>query len=216
MFIRHAFASLLGILGYASAAFANSCSNVVVLGTYDQSGLVETDYGISAVGTFRIAGEEDESKQADFNLSFIGCEKQADDMGKVSLECKLTMSVLQADKGKPDTDNPNCFLDFEAFEYSMKELQKGILIGMEPLGSTTCYNTTLTIDRNTKRVYLSFTRTEYADNYEKIMPKICGSPPRTRVLMNCTSWPRVRKLGQAPPRYCDFSSSNDKIQSSDK
>lgn len=63
MFFRHAFASLLGVLGYASAAFANSCSNVVTLGTYDRSGLIESEYGISAVGTFRIADEEDENKQ---------------------------------------------------------------------------------------------------------------------------------------------------------
>jgi hypothetical protein len=109
MSIQHVFiASLLAILGYASAAFANSCSNVVTLGTYDQSGLMESQYGISAVGTFRIEGEEDESKQPDFNLAFIGCEKQFDDTGKVSLECKVTRAAVQADKGNPDTDNPNC------------------------------------------------------------------------------------------------------------
>lgn len=210
MFIRYAFASLLGIFGYTSMAYANSCANVDAFSSYDQSGLVESEDGISAVGTFRIAGEEDESKQPNFNLAFIECEKQSDDMGKVSLECKVTKAVVWADKGKPDTDNPNCSLDLDTSEFSMKELQKGVLIGMEPFASTSCYNTTLTVDRNTKRVYLSFSRTQYADNYEKIMPKVCGSPPRTEVLMNCTAWPRTRKQGQAPPRYCDFSSSSDK------
>lgn len=63
-------------------------------------------------------------------------------MGKVTLECKVTKAVVQAEKGKPDIDNPNCSLDLDTSEYSMKELQKGILIGMEPLGSTTCYDTT--------------------------------------------------------------------------
>lgn len=211
MFIRDAFiACLLGIVGYTSTASANSCSNMAAFSSYDQSGLVESEYGISSVGTFRIAGEEDESEQPNFNLAFINCEKQSDDTGKVSLECKVTKAVVWADKGKPDTDNPNCSLDLDTSEYSMKELQKGILIGMEPLASTSCYNTTLTIDRNTKRVYLSFTRTQSADQYDKIMPHTCGSPPRTEVLMNCTGWPRIRKQGQTPPRYCDFSSSSDK------
>ncbi len=71
MFIRVAFiASLLGIFGYASTAYTNSCANVNAFSSYDRSGLVESEYGISAVGTFRIAGEEDESKQPDFNLAF--------------------------------------------------------------------------------------------------------------------------------------------------
>jgi hypothetical protein len=51
----------------------------------------------------------------------------------------------------------------------MKELQKGILAGIKE-GSTSCFNTMLTIDRNTKRVYLSFARTKYADNYDEIKP----------------------------------------------
>jgi hypothetical protein len=66
-----------------------------------------------------------------------------------------------------------------------------------PFPSTSCYNTTLTIDRNTKRVYLSFTRTQSADKYDKIMSNTCGMAPRTQVLMNCTGWPRIRKQGQA-------------------
>jgi hypothetical protein len=214
MLIRDAFiASLLGIFGYASTACANSCANMDVMGTFDESGLRESEFGIYAAGTFRIEGEGDEGKQPMFNLATVNCEKQPDDKGRVSLECKVTKAVVWATSDKPDPDKPNCSLDLDSSEYSMKELQKGVFTGMED--STNCWNTTLTIDRNTKRVYASFTRTKYADNYDKIRPGTCGALPRTQVLMNCTGWPRIRKQGrtpqgQTPPRYCDFSSSSDK------
>ena len=210
MFIRDVFiATLFAIFAYASAASGNSCSNVAAIGTFDESGLQESVYGINATGTFRIQGEEDESKQPLFNLTTIDCENQRDEMGKVvSLECKVTKAVEWPDSGKPDTDNPNCFLDLTSSTYAMKELQKGILTGVET--DTGCFNTMLTIDRNTKRVYLSFTRTKYAGQYDQILPGTCGSLLRTQVLMNCTPWPRIRKQGQAPPRFCDFSSSGDK------
>jgi hypothetical protein len=210
MFIRDAFiARLLGILGYASTAWANSCANVDVIGTFDESGLRESEYGIYAAGTFRIEGEGDEDKQPMFNLATVNCEKQLDDKGKVSLECKVTMAVVVANGDKPNTDNPNCSLDLNSSTYSMKELQRGVLTGVET-STSVCYNTMLTIDRNTKKVYLSSTRTKEPDN-DKIKP-FCGtSLPRTQVLMNCTGYPRIRKgIGRTPPRYCDFSSSSDK------
>jgi len=212
MSIRNAFiTSLLGIFGYTSMACANSCANVDAFSSYDESGLHESEFGISAVGTFRIAGEGDEKIQPMFNLASINCENQRDDMGKISgVECKVEKAVVWAEPGNPDPDKPNCSLDLDSSTFSMKELQKGVLTGMETFGSTTCYNTILTIDRNTKRVYLSFTRTKSADNYDKISPGTCGMLPRTQVLMNCTAWPRMRKQGQTPPRYCDFSSSSDK------
>jgi type 1 fimbria pilin len=210
MFIRDAFiASLLGIFGYASTAYANSCGNLYVLGTFDQSGLQEGEFGIYAAGTFRIEGEGDEFKQPDFNLTTIKCEKKPDGMGRVSLECKVTTASVQATRDKPDPDKPNCTLDLDFSEYSMKELQKGVLTGMEAFSSTGCYNTILTIDRNTKRVYMSFTRTKYADDV-KMTLGMCQLAPRTQVLMNCTAWPKLRKGGQTPPRYCDFSSASDK------
>jgi hypothetical protein len=180
---------------------------VDVIGSFDESGLRESEFGISTAGTFRIADEADESKQPMFNLATVNCEKQSDDMGRASLECKVTKAVVWASAGKPDTDNPNCSLDLDSSSYSMKQLQKGILTGFEE--STGCFNTILTIDRNTKRVFLSFTRTKSADNYDKIRPGTCGALPRTEVLMNCTGWARSRK-GEGPPRYCDFSSSSDK------
>jgi hypothetical protein len=205
--------SLLGMFGYTStAAAANSCANVDVIGTFDRSGLQESEYGINAAGTFRIADEGDEGKQPLFNLATIHCENQSDYAGRVSLECKLTQAVMWSHPEKPNTDNPNCSLDLDSSEFSMKELQKGILVGGETSASTSCYNTMLTIDRNTKRVYLSFTRTKYADTYDKTKAGTCGAPPRTQVLMNCTGWAgsRMRKHGQTPPpRYCDFSSSSD-------
>jgi len=208
MFIRF-IASLLGIIGYVSTAYANSCANVDVIGTFDESGLRESDFGIYAAGTFRIAGEENEGKQPMFNLAMINCEKQSDDKGRVGLECKVTQAVVWATTDKPNTDKPNCSLDLNSSTYSMKELEKGVLTGMET-STSACHNTMLTIDRNTKRVYMSFTRTKEADNYDKIRPGTCGMLPRTQVLMNCTGWPRIRKQGRTPPRYCDFSSSSDK------
>ena len=189
-------------------ASANSCANVNTFGSFDESGLRENEYGINAAGTFRIAEEGDESKQPMFNLAMVDCEKQSDDTGKVSLECKVTKAVVWAHPDKPDPDNPNCSLDLDVSIYSMKELQKGVLAGMGASGA--CYNAILTIDRNAKRVYMSFTRTKEADNFDKIKLGTCGAPPRTEVLMNCTGWARLRKEGRTPPRYCDFSSSSDK------
>jgi len=210
MFIRDAFvASLLGIFGYISTACANSCANVVVLGSFDESGIQESEFGIYAFGTFRIEGEGDEDKQPMFNLTKINCEKQLDDIGKVSLECKVTAAVVSANEGKPDPDHPNCLIDLDFSEYSMKELQKGVLTGVEN-NTSACHNTMLTIDRNAKRVYMSFTKTKDADKYDKIRPGTCGMLPPTQVLMNCTAYPRIRKNLQTPPRYCDFSSSSDK------
>lgn len=91
----------------------------------------------------------------------------------------------------------------------MKELQRGVLTGIETSYSL-CFNSILTIDRNTKRVYLSFTKTAFADKSDSTRPGICGALPRTEVLMNCTAYPKIRKKGQTPPRYCDFSSASDK------
>ena len=206
MFIRHAFiASLLSIIACTSTASANSCSNVYVMGTFDESGLRESEHGIYAAGTFRVAEEEDESKQPDFNLTEIDCEKQPDDVSG-NFKCKVTIASVAASSGKPDTDDPNCSLDLSSSTYSMKELQKGILTGAGTSG--VCYNTILTIDRDSKRVYLSFTRTKFAENYDKTKSGTCGHP-RTEVLMNCTGWPRMRKDLQTPSRYCDFGSSSD-------
>jgi hypothetical protein len=203
-------ALIANLLGYASAAWANSCSNVDVIGTFDDSGITENEYGIYAAGTFRVEREADESKQPNFNLTRVNCEKQRDDTGRVSLECKLTQAALLDRSEKPNIDTPNCSLDLSSSTYPMKELQKGVLAGMEP-SIAVCFNSILTIDKNTNRVYLSFMRTKDADGIEKTHPGMCKQP-RKEVLMNCTAYPRLRKNGQAPPRYCDFSSSSDKRQ----
>src|ERR1017187_10294838 len=143
MFIRDAFiACLLGIVGCTSTASANSCSNMDVIGSFDESGLRESQFEIYAAGTFRIAGEEDESKQPMFNLAQIVCEKQPDDVG--GLECKVAKAVVWAKSGNPDPDNPNCSLDLETSTYTMKELQKGVLAGITETAA--CINTMLTID----------------------------------------------------------------------
>ena len=138
MFIRYAFiGSLLVIFGYASAASANSCANVNVLGTFDQSGLLDNEYGIYAVGTFRIEGEADESKQPMFSLTQIDCKKQSDGTGRASLECTVTQASVYANSDKPSTDSPNCSLDLDISTYEMKELQNGSLVGAGPLVAVT-------------------------------------------------------------------------------
>lgn len=206
MFLRSAFA-IIGTLALVAPLHANSCSNVDVMGTHDQKGLQETDYQIYAVGTFRIMGETDESKQPMFNLAMVICDKHPDDPRDTNLDCKLTKAVVWANPEKPNTEQPNCSLDLDMSVFSMKELQRGILSGIET--SSSCYDTTLTINKNTKRVHLSFTRTQYADNYDKTRPGTCGAAPGVQTMMNCTYLPRSRKQG-APPRYCDFSSAGDK------
>lgn len=213
MSVRNAvIAVLLGIFGYAGTAHANSCSNVDVIGTYDQSGLAESEYGIYAVGTFRIENEQNESRQPMFNFASVDCEKQTDDTGRVSFECKVTKAVVWANPDKPNTDKPNCSLDLDILKFSMKEISKGVLTGTDDVGfNTGCYNTILTIDRNTKRIYQSFTKTKFADGYDKTKQGTCGRLPATQVLMNCTAWPGFRrKQNETAVRYCDFSSSNDK------
>jgi hypothetical protein len=206
MIIRVAFiVSLLAVPAHA----ANSCANLNVLGTYDQSGLNESEFGISAVGSFRIQDEPDENRQPNFNLAMINCEKQTDDTGRqTGLLCKVTKAVTWARDEKPNADNPNCSIDLDLTEYPMRQLQKGVLAGAED--STSCFNSMLTIDRNTKRVYLSFTRTKYADRFDTIKAGTCGQLPRTEVLMNCTAYPRMRKGGSVPIRYCDFSNAYSK------
>jgi hypothetical protein len=209
MFIWGAFlASLLGIVGYASTALANSCSNVDVLGSFDESGLRENEYGIYAAGTFRIAEESDESRQPYFNLTTVDCEKKPDGTVRVGLECKVTRASLYASSGNPDPNKPNCSLDLSSSTFSMKELQSGVLTGM--VNDSACFNAILTIDRNTQRVYMSFIRTKEADSYDRTQSGTCRGGNSRQVLMNCTAWPGIRKKGQTPPRYCDFSSSSDK------
>src|SRR6266849_422570 len=133
MFIRDAIiGTLFGIFGCAGMACANSCANVVSFCSHDESGLRENEFGIYTAGTFRTAGETDENRQPMFNLATVNCEKQTDDTGRATgLECKITKAVVWASAGKPDTDNPNCSLDLDSSVYSMKELQKGILTGIE-------------------------------------------------------------------------------------
>lgn len=197
-----------------SAALAqNSCSNVSAIGTWDESKLIE-QYGIHTFGTFRIEDEKDEAKQPMFNLTRVTCGEAENYEGIKQLVCKVTSAVVIAETGKPNADHPNCDLDLEADEFYMKEVQKNVLTGMPFFGSTSCYDTVLTIDRNTKRVFRSFIRTKHADGYNKSMEGACRkTAPPTQVLMNCTKWPALRKAMKGTnvaSRYCDFSGSSDK------
>jgi hypothetical protein len=200
--------SLLGLVGMTVAVHANSCINVDVIGTFDQSGIVDNEYQTYAVGTFRIPGEADESRQPMFNLATITCDKVDSNGARVAqLECKVVKAVVSANPENPNPAKPNCSLDLDSSGYQMKEMQRGILSGIET--SSGCYDSMLTINKNTQRVYLSFTRSAYADNMDRIRSGTCGQNPRTQTLMNCTSWPRIRTPG-SPARYCDFSGSSSK------
>jgi hypothetical protein len=97
----------LWIFAYANAACANSCANVEAIGTFDRSGLEESEYGISAVGTFRIEGEA--GKQPMFNLAIVECEKQFDDKGKASFECKVMQAAVWATSDKPRKFQRTCW-----------------------------------------------------------------------------------------------------------
>jgi hypothetical protein len=56
--------------------------------------------GCMRPGRFRIEGEADKSKQPMLNLATVDCNKQYDDKGKLSLECKDTQAVVWAQSGK--------------------------------------------------------------------------------------------------------------------
>ena len=112
---------------------------------------------------------------------------------------------------QPNVQSPNCTLDMESVEFEMKEISKGVFAGIQDSSefNTTCYDTLLTINKNTQRVFQSFTRTKFADKIEESFPGMCKGRP-SHVLMNCTGWAGLRK--NIKGRYCDFSSSKDKIQ----
>jgi hypothetical protein len=178
------------------------------MGTFDQSGLNESEFGIYAVGTFRIQGEEDESKQPFFNISTVDCEKQTDDNDRKFLQCKVIVAAVWATSDPPDSKNPNCTLDLDTSVYAMQDMGRGILAGVAESGL--CYNATLTIDRNARRVFRSFTLSKSAAALDQKRAGTCGSPPPTQVMMNCTSWAKSRKSGITSSRYCDFSNSSNK------
>lgn len=178
------------------------------MGTYDSSGLEEYGSGIIvAVGTFRIEEEKDESKQPDFNLVRIDCNSVPGGNSEIFV-CTMTQASVRANSEQPNADKQNCMLDLDLTEYQLKEASPGVLSGSASSGI--CYNSYLIINRNSKRVYLNFTKTKdaYKDDVKNL--GVCQSTPRTEVLMNCTPWAALRKNIQTTSRYCDFSSAGDK------
>lgn len=97
--------AVLATVAFGSPLYANSCSNLDVLGTYDQHPFQETEYQIYAVGTFRIMGEKDESKQPMFNLTNIICDKEPGNPPQSSLECKFIQASVSANSEKPTPTN---------------------------------------------------------------------------------------------------------------
>jgi hypothetical protein len=188
-----------------SSAHINSCSNVTTLFSYYFIDKLSEGYGFRGRGTFRIPGETDEAKQPAYNLVELGCSLKED---TTELECRLTEATVNASPDAPDASSPKCYLDIAISTFDMKEISRGILVGVaDGGGSTGCFNTTLTINRNTKLVSISFERTQYADNYDRIKEDTCGrTPPRTQMLMNCTAWvPHYTNKTPAPgERICDF------------
>jgi hypothetical protein len=161
----------------------------------------------SARGTFRISDERDESRQPAYNLAQVRCERKAADYDtQAEIECTVTEASVGASSGAPSPNAPNCILDVDVSVFIMKEIGKGVLAGMaDNGGSTSCYNATLTINRNTKRVLRSFERTQYADNYDRSRAGTCG-PQRTQALMNCTAWVGIaaNNIPTQGERLCDF------------
>jgi hypothetical protein len=200
-------ASFIGLVTSATPIWANSCSNISTMGTYDTSGVEEYGSGIVAVGTFRIEEEKDESKQPDFNLVRIDCNSVPGSNSEIFV-CTMSQASVRANSEQPNADKQNCTLDLDIIEYQLKETSPGVLSGSASSGI--CYDSYLIINRNSKRVYLNFTKTKdaYKDDAKKL--GLCQSTPRTEVLMNCTPWAALRKNIQTTSRYCDFSSAGDK------
>jgi hypothetical protein len=120
----------------------------------------------------------------------------------------MTQASVRANSEQPNTDTPNCTLDLDVTKYQLKEVSQGVLSGSAESGI--CYDSYLIINRNSKRVYLNFTKTKeaYKDDVKKL--GLCQSTPRTQVLMNCTPWASLHKNIQTTSRYCDFSGASDK------
>ena len=203
---------ILLFLFIPNSLYANSCLNIKIDGLLDQSGLSINDNYISAVGTLRIENEIDESKQPMFNISELDCQKS--DYNKNYFICKLITAYVSAEKANPNSSNPNCTLNLDSSEFLVKPLNNEILSGVDNsiVANSGCFNTILTINQKTQRVYISYSRTENADKIEKTMPNMCKAR-QTQVLMNCTIWPAIRSSNKGiktEGRYCDFSNSHSK------
>ena len=96
---------------------------------------------------------------------------------KKELECRLTEAFVG------NSTDSTCSLDMQTLSFGMKEIGGGVFVGASVRGD--CFNTILTINRNSKRVSLSFERSRSADSFERIRKGMCGIVPRTQMLMNC-------------------------------
>ena len=185
-------ASFIGLVASATPIWANSCSNISTMGTYDSSGLQEYGSGILAVGTFRIEEEKDESKQPDFNLVRIDCNSVP---GSEIFVCTMTQASVRANSEQPNADKQNCTLDLDITEYQLKEASPGVLSGSASSGI--CYNLYLIINRNSKRVYLNFTKTK--DAYKRRRKKV----GRMSINTQNRSANELHALGRSPQKYTD-------------
>ncbi len=200
------FVMLLAMVGIAMAGdrHINSCSNVIIHGSHDQKGITYVGgFGLRAVGTFRIQGESDESKQPMFGISDISCDFEEEN----KLKCKVTTASVWAASGSPNTDRPNCMLDLDSQEFDMQLMNNQYLVGANEQATGWCLLPTLTIDLTSQRISKSFSFSAFGNRSEN--KQTCGEVPRTQVLMNCTPYAQMRhKDNDTSPRFCDFEGVN--------
>lgn len=189
----------------------NSCSNINIHGSHDQKGITYAGgFGLRAVGTFRIQGEPDESKQPMFNISDISCNFEE----KNKLKCKVTTASVWAEPGSPNTDRPNCMLDLDSQEFDMQLMNGQYLVGANEQATGWCLLPTLTINLTSQIISKSFSFSTFGNqanssNFGTENKGTCGEVPRTQVMMNCTPWAQMRqKSNNTSPRFCDFEGVN--------
>jgi hypothetical protein len=122
-----------------SSAHINTCSNVTTIFSYFFRDQLSEGYGFFGRGTFRIPGETDESRQPDYNLTQVACVWKYDEekQRKSGLECKTTRASVSSNPGNPNAANPSCFLDVDVSAYDIKEIARGIFVGVADGGNST-------------------------------------------------------------------------------
>jgi hypothetical protein len=154
----------LSFIASTVSVHANSCSNVHMVGSrgkyYFQDNIARSSGYLNASGVFLRPNEADESKQSDFNLSSVTCEKQGqlNDSGAVA-QSQITCEVHRSYVYPSTSTKGTCFLDFESESFQMQEVNAGrVLTGAPFFNGISCYQKTLAINRDTKQVTLTYTK----------------------------------------------------------
>jgi NRPS condensation-like uncharacterized protein len=115
-----------------------------------------------ARGVFLRPSATDEKHQSNFNLSSVNCEKTAEWGIKRLVNPEITCDVLRSYVLPAGNHENTCYLDFVTESFKMKEIDNNIIIGV-PLINSGCHQETLTINRSTKQVSISYTRLNSKD-----------------------------------------------------